>query len=120
MDDYALDFVIEKTHELMEAPSCCAEAKEAAQAFLDSIGTDRFDEEAQRFYAEIEEDIAPIDHLIELTTTDMAKKYFGEEQAAAMHEHAMEVKANGGKYCDCAACAACEAILSKKEEILGC
>ena len=30
-----------------------------------------------------------------------------------------EIKAAGAKYCDCPACAAVEAILSKKEELLG-
>ena len=29
-----------------------------------------------------------------------------------------EIKAAGAKYCDCPACAACEAILAKKDEIL--
>ncbi len=35
-----------------------------------------------------------------------------------MLTHAKERKASGEKYCDCAACAAVEAILKKKEELL--
>ena len=29
----------------------------------------------------------------------------------------MNIKAAGAKYCDCPACAACEAILARKEEL---
>ena len=35
------DYVTEKTHELMEAQTCSKEAKEAAQAWLDAVGTQR-------------------------------------------------------------------------------
>ncbi len=31
MDQKVLDYVVEKTHELMNAPSCSKEAKQAAQ-----------------------------------------------------------------------------------------
>ena len=40
MEKEVLDYVIEKTHELMNASSCCNEAKEAAQSWLDAIGTE--------------------------------------------------------------------------------
>lgn len=39
MDKTSLDFVIEKTHELMKASTCCNELKAAAQAWLDALGT---------------------------------------------------------------------------------
>ena len=35
------DFVIEKTKDLMAAHSCSAEAKVAAQAWLDAAGTEK-------------------------------------------------------------------------------
>ena len=35
------DFVIEKTKDLMAAHSCSAEAKAAAQAWLDAAGTEK-------------------------------------------------------------------------------
>ena len=41
MNKEVLDFVVEKTKELMAAPSCSQEAKEAAQSWLDAVGTDR-------------------------------------------------------------------------------
>ena len=40
MENNAKNDVIEKVNELIEAPSCCPEAKAAAQSWLDSIGTD--------------------------------------------------------------------------------
>ena len=40
MDQKVLDYVVEKTHELMNAPSCSKEAKQAAQDWIDAIGTD--------------------------------------------------------------------------------
>ena len=32
--------LIEKVKEVIAAPSCCAEAKAACQAYLDAVGTD--------------------------------------------------------------------------------
>lgn len=115
----AKEFFVEKVKELMAAPSCCAEAKEAAQAWLDAAGTDKEAEAAKALVKELEEDITPIDGLIAFAGSEVGAKVFGEEGAKKMIAHAQEIKANGAKYCDCAACAACEAILEKKEELLG-
>ena len=41
MDQTVRDYVVEQTHRLMEAFSCSGEAKEAAQAWLAALGTDR-------------------------------------------------------------------------------
>ena len=43
---------------------------------------------------------------------------FGKEGADGMLAHAKERKAAGYQYCDCAACAAVEAILEKKSELV--
>lgn len=40
MKKEVLDYVIEKTHELMNAASCSSEAKAAAQSWLDAVGTE--------------------------------------------------------------------------------
>ena len=37
MKKEVLDYVIEKTHELMNAASCSSEAKAAAQSWLDAV-----------------------------------------------------------------------------------
>ena len=39
MTQETLNYVVEKTKELMAAPSCSQEAKDAAQAWLDAVGS---------------------------------------------------------------------------------
>ena len=106
----------ELTEDLLAAPSACAEVKETAQNYLDAIGGENEAAAAQTFVAELEEDI--IDGLIAFAESDMGAKVFGEEGAKNILIHAKEIKSNGAKYCDCPACAACEALLEKKDEIL--
>ena len=114
MSKETLEYVVAKAKELIVAPSCSAEAKEAAQAWIAAVGTDKQAE------AEMEEDIIPIDGLIAFAESDAGAKVFGgAEKAKGVAEHGREIKAAGAKYCDCPACAAVEAILSKKEELLG-
>ena len=45
----------------------------------------------------------------------MGAKVFGADGVKNVLLHAKERKAAGEKYCDCPACAACEALLAKKE-----
>lgn len=117
MDKATLDFVVEKTHALMEAFSCCAEAKAAAQAWLDAIGTENEAEETKKYIAEIEEDIMPVDTLISFAESEGGAQVFGDN-APNVAAHAKEIKAAGAKYCDCPACKAIEEILEKKELML--
>ena len=113
MSKETLEFAQEKAKELIAAPSCSAEAKEAAQAWLAAVGTDKQAEETKKFIAEMEEDIIPF------AESDAGAKVFGgAEKAKGVAEHGKEIKAAGAKYCDCPACAAVEAILSKKDELL--
>jgi hypothetical protein len=112
------DYVVGKVNELMNASTCCKEAKDAAKNWLDAIGTDKESEASKNLIAEIEEDIMPIDGLIAFAGSEAGAQVFGEETAKNVRSHAEEIKASGAKYCDCAACAACEAILEKKDEIL--
>lgn len=118
MNKEVLDYVIEKTHELMEAPSCCSEAKEAAQSWLDAVGTEHEAEETKKYIAELEEDIIPIDGLISFAESEGGVQVFGEERAKAIAAHAKEIKAEGAEYCDCPACTAAAAILAKKEALV--
>ena len=39
MDQNVLDQIVAKTRELMDAPTCSGETKEAAQKWLDAVGT---------------------------------------------------------------------------------
>lgn len=108
----------ELTEDLLAAPSACAEVKETAQAYLDAIGTEKESTAAKTFVAELEEDIIPIDGLIAFAESDMGAKVFGEEGAKNILIHAKDRKAAGAAYCDCPACAACEALLNQKDQIL--
>ena len=109
MTKETLAFVTEKTKELTAAHSCCAELKESANNWLA--------EATKAYVAELEADIMPIDGLIAFAESDMGAKIFGAEMAKNVAAHGKEIKAAGAKYCDCPACAACEAILARKEEL---
>ncbi len=118
MEQNAKDYIIEKVKGLISAPSCCAEAKEAGRNWLDALGTDKEKETAKILIAELEEDIMPIEGLIAFAGSEAGAQVFGAEKAKEVLAHAEELKASGAKYCDCAACTACEAILEKKEALL--
>ncbi len=117
MKDCARDFLVEKANELLNAASCCAELKEAAKAFLDAAGKENEECEAKKLIAEAEEDIITVDGLIAFAGSDAGAAVFGAEKAKEVKKHGEEIKAAGAKYCDCPACAACEAILAKKDEL---
>ena len=117
MEKEVLNYVVEKTHELIAAPTCSGETKEAAQTWLNAVGTEKESEETVKYLAELEEDIMPIDGLIGFAESAQGRQVFGEK-AAGIAAHAKEIKAAGAKYCDCPACAAAEAILEKKEALL--
>lgn len=118
MSKDVLDYVVEKTHELMSAPSCSSEAKAAAKEWLDAVGTAKEGEETKKYIAELEEDVTGIDDLIGLADSETGVKVFGAEMAKNLAAHAKEIKSDGAKYCDCPACAAGAAILEKKDSLL--
>lgn len=108
----------ELTADLLAAPSACKEIKEAAQNYLDAVGKEGEAEAAKAYVAELEADIMPIDGLIAFAESDMGAKVFGADGVKNVLIHAKERKEAGEKYCDCPACAACETLLNKKDEIL--
>ena len=118
MNQEALQVIIDKTHALMNAHSCCKEAKAAAQAWLDAIGTENEAEAAKKYVEELEADIMPIDNLIGFAGSEAGAAYFGAEKAAQIVEHAEQIKAAGARYCDCPACAIVAQILEKKDALL--
>ena len=101
----------------MEAVTCSKEAKAAAESWLAAAGTEREAEETEKYIAELEEDIVTVDALIALAESETGAKIFGDG-AKGVADHGREIKAAGAKYCDCPACAAVEAILAKKDEML--
>lgn len=113
-------YVIEKSKELIAAATACQEVKDAAQKWIDSVGTEKEAEETGKYIEELEADIVTVDGLISFAESEMGAKVFGgEEKAKGVAAHGREIKAAGAKYCDCPACAAVEAILAKKDEMLG-
>lgn len=118
MNKEVLDYVVEKTHDLMSAPSCSSEAKTAAQAWLDAIGSENEAAETKKYMDELEADIIPIDDLIGFAESEHGIQVFGADTAKHIAAHGKEIKAAGEQYCDCPACAAAIAILEKKDSIL--
>lgn len=83
-----IEAMIEKVKALINAPSCCAEAKEAANKWLEAVNTEKQDEAAKALIEEIAADIIPIDGLIAFAGSEDGKKIFGEEKAAGIEAHA--------------------------------
>lgn len=118
MEKDVLDFVTAKTHDLINAFSCSAEAKKAAQDWLAAVGTDKEKQQTEKYIAELEADIMPIDGVINFASSEAGVKVFGAEKAKALAAHGREIKAQGAKFCDCPACTAVAAILTKKDEMV--
>ncbi len=112
-----MEKAIEKTKVLL-SNWCCDELKEAAQAWLDSIGTDEEKEAGKKYVLELQDSIVTVDGMLAFLPTDEAKAKFGEETANKFYEHAKDLKAQGITYCDCPACTAASAVLELKNEIL--
>ncbi|MFL0248045.1 molecular chaperone Hsp90 [Candidatus Clostridium stratigraminis] len=118
MDKEILNYVIEKTQELMSASSCSSEAKKAAQTWLDAIGSEEETAETKKYIEELEAAVTTIDNLISFAESDHGIQVFGADTAKAIATHAKEIKSYGEKYCDCPACAAAVAIIEKKDNFL--
>lgn len=117
MKPEVLKDVVEKTKELIASPTCCKEARAAAEAFLDAVGTDREAAQTQKYIAELEADIVTAKGLLAFASSEAGAGVFGA-QAPEVARHAQELIDSGARYCDCPACAAVAAILEKKEEML--
>ena len=118
MEKNQLNEFVEKAKALINAPTCSSEAKDAAQQWLNALGTEREKDETIKFIKELEEDIMPIESLISFAESKEGAAYFGGD-APNIAAHAKEINKNGGIYCDCPACAAAAEILKHKEELLG-
>ena len=106
-----IEAIIEKVKALINAPSCCAEANEAANKWLEAVNTEKQDEAAKALIEEIAADIIPIDGLIAFAGSEDGKKIFGEEKAAGIEAHAKKIKAEeiarlgeGGLCLNCPVC----------------
>lgn len=118
MEKQVLDVVVEETKALMNAKTCCEDAKNAAAAWLDAVGTEKEAEQTKAYVEVLEDSIVGIDELIAMAESEKGIQYFGEETAKGIAVHGKEIKEAGALYCDCPACAAVEKILKYKEELL--
>ena len=118
MNKEVVEYIVGKTKELMEAPTCSKEAKNAAETWLSAVGTENEETETDKYFAKLEQDIVTVDGLIAFAESDAGSQVFGGEDAAkGVADHARQIKAAGANYCDCPACAAVEAILKKAGKI---
>ena len=108
----------ELTGDLLAAPSACKEIKDAAQNYLDAVGTEKEADAAKAYVAEMEADIMPIEELIAFVDSPAGAQVFGEDGVKKMSAHAHELKDNGAEFCDCGACTAVAKILARKDELL--
>lgn len=113
MEQVKVEKLTALVNDLIAAGSCCAEAREAGRKWLDAVGTDGEAAATEALIAELKEDIITIDGLIGFLQSPKAQEIFGAEGAAAALERAKQRKADGAQWCDCPACAACEAILTE-------
>ena len=90
MDKEVLSFVVEKTHELMNAASCSKEAKASAQTWLDAVGTENEAAATKTYIAELEADIMPVDGLIGFAESEMGAQVFGADKAKEVAAHATD------------------------------
>lgn len=113
MDKELFDYTAQKVEELLAAPSSSKVTLEAAQAWKDAVasGAD-VDAATTTLLDAIDQHHTTIDELIAFAS-GAAKDLMGEEVAAGMLAHAQEIKAQGAKYCDCAACTAAHKLLAK-------
>lgn len=101
--------------EMIAAPSCCQELKDAGRKWLAAIGTAAEKSAGTALLAEVKEDVCTLDQTIPFFESDAAAQYFGAEQAKSMAAHARELKASGEKWCFCPACAACVKIMENED-----
>ena len=117
MEETVKRFAVEKVKELKEAFSCCQTARDAAQRWLDALDTPEEKAQTLALIAELEQDLMPLDTLIAFARSEGGAQVFGPT-AGQVACHAEELKAAGKLYCDCPACAAVEAILARKDQLL--
>ena len=113
MDKELFDYTAQKVEELLAATSSSKETLDAAQGWKDAIASGADADEATKELLDIlDRHHTTIDELIGFAQGP-AKDIMGEEVAAGMLAHALQIKGEGAKYCDCAACTAAHALLAK-------
>ena len=84
MQKDVLDFVVEKTHELIDSPTCNSETRASAEAWLAAVGTEQQAAATETYIGELEADIMPIDGLIGFADSEAGAQVFGADKAKAV------------------------------------
>ena len=104
-----------KVIEMMNAQSCCAELKAAAQEWLDTYDDGAKNQAAtEKLIKEMEDSITPLSDCIAFFESDLAKTIFGDQLSDKLGE-ALAAKVAGKTICTCAACQLAKEILAKKD-----
>lgn len=116
MTSELFDYTVQKVEELLDAPSSSQETRRAAQVWKSVVaeneGPADIDAATMELLDALDRHHTTIDELI--TFADgTAKEVMGADAAAGMLAHAQHIKAEGAKYCDCAACRATRELLAK-------
>ena len=117
MEETVKRFALENVKELKEAFSFSHPAWDPAQRWLHALDTPEEKAQTRALIAELEQDLMPLDTLIAFARSEGGAQVFGPK-AGQVASHAEELKAAGKLYCDCPACAAVEAILARKDQLL--
>lgn len=105
------DLIIEKTKELVAAPSCFAELKELANDWLNSVGKDGEDEKFNKYIEYLKGSVSSIDACIGFLKSDIGKQVYGDKIAEVL-KAAEDAKKAGEDTCICPACQAGKAIIN--------
>lgn len=113
MDTQLLEYTAQKVDELLAAPSSSKNTLEAAKTWKDAIaqGADA-DAATTELLNALDKHHTTIDELIAFAKGP-AKELVNEDYATQLLQHAEEIKAQGAKYCDCAACKPTHELLAK-------
>ncbi|MBO7674326.1 MAG: 3-hydroxyisobutyrate dehydrogenase [Atopobiaceae bacterium] len=113
MDKELFDYTAQKVDELLAAASSSQETRDAAQSWKEAIAAgEDADAATTKLLDIIDRHHTTIDEVIYFAQGP-AKDVLGEEAATGMLAQAKKVKAEGGKYCFCAACVATQKLLAK-------
>ena len=107
--------LIQTVREMIAAPSCCRELKEAGEKWLAAVGTAEEKSAGAALLAEVREDVSTLDQTIPFFESELGARIFGAEKARAMAAHAREIRAKGAKWCDCPACSAGVRLMDRAE-----
>ncbi len=90
---------------MVEAPSCYAGLKEAGEAWIAAVGTDKEAEAAKALKVQLDDCVGELDGFIAFADSPEGEQILGGHEAAqGALEAAKQAKAAGTKYCICDAC----------------